>query len=374
MDKRYNHEEYQKIAKQKWQEEKTYSLESNPGDLYSIDTPPPTVSGTLHIGHIFSYTQTDIIARYKRMSGYSVFYPFGFDDNGLPTERYVEKKRKISSIQMPREEFIKICLEETHEAEKKFKELWQQIGISADWDSCYSTISTQVRKISQESFIELYKKGFIYRKKEPALYCTTCFTSVAQAELDDLEVSTQFNDIQFLATNGEKLIIGTTRPELLPSCVALVYNPADPKYQHLKGTKAIVPIFNYEVPILEDELVDMQKGTGLVMVCTFGDKNDIAWFKKFNLPYRQSIGLNGKWTEITGPLQGLKVHAAREKILQLLKEQNLLLNQKPVTHSVNVHERCKKEIEYILLSQWFIKILEFKDKFIELGNQINWHP
>ncbi len=374
MDKKYNHEQSEKESQIKWQEENTYSLKNNPGQIYTVDTPPPTVSGTLHIGHIFSYTQTDIIARYKRMRGFSVFYPFGFDDNGLPTERFVEKKRKISSFQMPSEEFIKICLEETKLAAQQFKILWQKIGLSVNWESNYSTISDEVRKLSQESFILLYKKGYIYRKKDIALYCTTCYTSVSQAELDDKEIDSFFNDIEFKTTDGKKLVIGTTRPELLPSCVALLYHPNDKRYQNLKNSKVIVPIYNYEVPILQDESVDPEKGTGLVMCCTFGDKKDIQWYKKFNLPYRQSIGLNGKWTEITGPLAGLKVHEARTKILEILKENGLLFSQKPIKHFVNVHERCKKEIEYIEIPQWFIKILEYKNEFLKMGNEIKWYP
>lgn len=374
MDKRYNHEQYEKTLQKQWQDQKTYSMENNPGKLYSIDTPPPTVSGTLHIGHIFSYTQTDIIARYKRMTGYSVYYPFGFDDNGLPTERYVEKKRKISAYSMSRSEFIKICTEESALAEEKFKELWQNIGISADWSKCYSTNSCEVRKISQESFIRLFNQKYIYRRKEIALYCTTCYTSVSQAELDDLEIQSFFNDIVFLSDKNEKLIIGTTRPELLPSCVALFYHPEDKRYKHLKNSNAIVPIYNYEVPILEDEKVNPEKGTGLVMCCTFGDKTDIEWYKKYKLPYKQSVGLDGRWTKITGPLQGMKVHDARKTILELLKENNLLINQKPITHAVNVHERCKKEIEFVEIPQWFVKILDYKNDFLQLGNEINWYP
>lgn len=374
MDKRFENQIQEPKLQKKWESQKTYSMKNNPGKIFSIDTPPPTVSGTLHIGHIFSYTQTDIIARYKRMSGYSVFYPFGFDDNGLPTERYVEKKRGISGFGMSRSEFIKICLEESHSVEEQFKELWQKIGISADWQNTYSTISPEVRKISQESFIRLLQSGFIYRKNEPALYCTTCFTSVAQAELDDIEVNSFFNDILFKTTNNETITIGTTRPELLASCVAILYNPEDTRYQHLADTKAIVPIYGFEVPILADDKVSIEKGTGLVMCCTFGDKTDIEWYKKFNFPFKQSVGLNGKWTSITGPLQNLKVHDARKKILELLKESGNLINQKPITHSVNVHERCKKEIEYIELSQWFIKILEHKQAFLQMGEKINWYP
>jgi len=374
MDKQYEYSSSEAQAQQKWELEKTYTLAHSSGPLYTIDTPPPTVSGTLHIGHIFSYTQTDIIARYKRMNGFSVFYPFGFDDNGLPTERYVEKKRDIRPQNMSRSEFIKQCLEETHEAEKQFINLWQRMGLSANFDSCYSTISDLARKLSQESFITLYKKGFIYRKHEPALYCTACQTSVAQAELDDAQKPSFFNDIIFKDAKGNDLVIGTTRPELLPSCVALLFNPADERYQHLRGAQATVPLFGHHVPILEDEKVSIEKGTGLVMCCTFGDKTDIEWYKKFKLPYKKSIGLDGRWLESTGFLAGLKVHDARTQVIEKLRESNLLLRQVAIAHSVNVHERCKKEIEFVALEQWFVNILDHKQKFLDLADQIAWYP
>lgn len=377
MDKKYDNKHFEEKLKNYWQENKTYALDKEAigkGNFFSVDTPPPTVSGSLHIGHIFSYTQTDIITRYQRMLGKSTFYPMGFDDNGLPTERFVEKKKKVSSFKLGRSEFIKLCLEVTHEVEEEFKQLWQKLGLSIDWNYTYSTISSDVRKLSQESFIRLLEKGFVYRKEEPALYCTACRTSVAQAELDDIEVDATFNDIQFKSQDGKPLTISTTRPELLSSCVALFYNPEDSRYKELKGQKAIVPIFNYEVPILEDESVEIEKGTGLVMCCTFGDKNDIEWYKKYKLPYKQSIDKAGRWVESTGPLAGLKFKEARAKILELAKEQGVLVNQKPIKHAVNVHERCKKEIEYSVLSQWFINILDHKQKFIELADKINWYP
>jgi len=373
MEKRYDSKKSELDAQQLWAKEQTYAAKNNPGKPFSIDTPPPTVSGTLHIGHICSYTQTDIIARYRRMSGYSVFYPFGFDDNGLPTEKYIEKKLKIRAHEMPRSEFIKTCLEFTKEVEQEFKNLWQQMALSVDWSVCYETISDKSRAVAQESFIELFKKGFVYRKNEPALYCNSCRTSVAQAELEDEEKSSQFNDIVFKSENGKDLIIGTTRPELLPSCVALLYNPNDERYQYLKNKKAIVPIFEQKVPIYEDEQVEIEKGTGLVMVCTFGDTTDVAWYKKFNLPYKQSIGFDGKFLPDTGVLAGLKVKPAREKILEELKNKNLLLQQKEITHTVNVH-KCGKPVEIIPLPQWFLKILDNKEKFLELADQINWYP
>lgn len=374
IDKKYDHKSQESLAQELWEKENTYSTQNNSGELYSIDTPPPTISGSLHIGHVFSYTQTDVIARYKRMTGYSVFYPFGFDDNGLPTEKFVEKKLNIKAQDIGRSEFIKLCLKETKEVEKEFKSLWQKIGLSIDWSKTYSTISKEVRKISQLSFLKLLKKDHIYRKEAPALYCTTCQTAVAQAELEDKECPTKFSDIIFKTKDNHDLIVATTRPELLGSCVALLYNPEDERYQSLKGQKVIVPIFNFEVPVLPDEKVEKSKGTGLVMVCTFGDKTDIEWYQKFSFPYKESITKSGKLSERTGPLAGLNVKQARKKILELLEEQNLLANQKEITHNVNVHERCKTPIEYIVSLQWFLKIIPYKEDFLKEGQKINWYP
>ena len=374
MEKKYDHIQCETNAQQQWNAEKTYTLENNPGPLFSIDTPPPTVSGKLHIGHIFSYTQTDILARFQRMAGNAVFYPFGFDDNGLATERFVEKKHDIRGHAMKRSDFIALCTKESHEAAEQFKALWQKMGLSADWRLVYSTISDSTRKISQQSFIELFDKGYLYRKQEPALYCTTCRTSVAQAELDDKEEASFFNDIIFKDSDGNDLIIATTRPELLPACAAILFNPEDLRYKKLHGKTATVPLFGHTVPILPDELVDIDKGSGLVMVCTFGDKTDIIWYKKHNLPYLQVIGFDGKCTENAGFLQGLAVAAARIAIIDKLKENNLLYAQKMITHSVGIHERCKKEIEFIIVPQWFISILPYKKDFLDAADEINWYP
>lgn len=373
MDKKYDHKAQEKAAQDKWSEQKTYQPDHTK-PLYSIDTPPPTVSGSLHIGHVFSYTQTDILARFQRLLGKNVFYPFGFDDNGLATERFVEKKLKIKAHGMPRSEFIAACLQETNLAAQEFKQLWRAIGLSANLDNTYSTISQNTRKISQISFVELYKKGYVYRRNEPTLYCAACRTSVAQAELDDQVQPSKFNDLVFKTTSDQEIIIGTTRPELLSSCVAIFYHPQDPRYQHLKDQMAIVPIFGNIVPILADESVSIDKGTGLVMCCTFGDKHDIEWYKKFNLPYRQSIGYNGKWLESTGPLANLNFKEARKTILELLAQAGLLKAQRDISHNVNVHERCKNEIEYLAIPQWYIKILDFKQELINQANQVKWYP
>ncbi|MBD3231298.1 valine--tRNA ligase [Candidatus Dependentiae bacterium] len=375
MDKRYDHLKYENEAREIWEKHNAYKFNpQSKKEIFSIDTPPPTVSGTLHTGHIFSYTHTDIIARFKRMQDKNVFYPMGFDDNGLPTERYVEKKHKIKASMLKRSEFIKLCLNETKIVEKEFEKLWKTVGLSIDWSKTYSTISKKVRKISQYSFIDLFKKNLVYRKQEPSLYCTTCQTSVAQAELDDAQISSTFNDLEFKTEKGKKLIIATTRPELLPACVAIFYHPEDQRYKHLKNKLAIVPIFNQKIKILPDEKVEKDKGTGLVMCCTFGDQTDIYWYKKYKLPFIQAIGFDGKLTKNTGPLEGLKVHQARKRTIELLQESGKLLNQKKINHNVNVHERCKQEIEYLILRQWFVKILDNKKYFLEMAEKIEWKP
>jgi valyl-tRNA synthetase len=374
MNKVYESAVCEKTAQQLWEQEKIYNYTHQlDKQTVSIDTPPPTVSGSLHIGHVFSYTHQDLIARYKRMRGFNVFYPMGFDDNGLPTERFVEKKLGLKAHNLKRSEFISLCLKETSLVEKDFEKLWRSLGLSIDWSKVYSTISDKARKTSQYSFIDLYKKGFVYRKQEPSLYCTTCRTSVAQAELDGIDVSSQFNDITFSIDN-QPFTIATTRPELLPACVALFFHPTDERYQKLIGKSAIVPIFGHTVPVLADDKVDKTKGTGLVMCCTFGDQTDIFWYKKHRLSFIQAVGLDGKWTTTTGPLAGLAVHEARKNVLELLKAANLLVGQKPITHAVNTHERCKQEIEFQILSQWFIKILDYKEDFLQRGEEISWYP
>lgn len=378
MNKNYENAACEKAAQALWEQEKIYQFKqtasiTHDNNVISIDTPPPTVSGSLHIGHVFSYTHQDLIARYKRLRGYNVFYPMGFDDNGLPTERFVEKKHGIKAHMLKRSEFTSLCLKETELVEKDFEKLWRSLGLSIDWTKLYSTISDKARKTAQYSFIDLYKKGFIYRKQEPSLYCTTCRTSVAQAELDSADVTSTFNDITF-TIKGQPITIATTRPELLPACVAVFCHPDDKRYEQYIGASAIVPVFGQQVPVLADDKVDPAKGTGLVMCCTFGDQTDIFWFKKHKLPFVQAVGLDGKWTTITGPLAGMPVHDARKKVLELLKEQNLLVGQKAITHAVSTHERCKQEIEYQILSQWFVNILDHKAEFLQRGEEITWYP
>ena len=369
-----NFKEIEEKCRNFWEKEGIYKFDQkSKKKIYSVDTPPPTVSGEMHIGHACSYAQQDFIIRYKRMKGFNIFYPFGTDDNGLPTERLVEKNLNVKAKDMPRDEFIKLCLEFLKKERPKFIQDWKNIGISCDWDIIYSTIDAHSRKISQWSFLDLFKKGRLYRKDAPAMWCPECKTGVAQVEAKDKEIDSIFNDITF-TTGKEKITISTTRPELLPACVAVFYNPSDKRYKKLKGKKAKVPLFDFEVPIMEDIRADPEKGTGLVMCCTFGDQTDMEWQKAHNLPIKMAISEEGKMTDIAEEFQGLKIKEARRAIIQKLKENGLLTSQKPIKHAVNVHERCGTEIEFIKSKQWFVKYLDLKKDMLKWGNKLKWHP
>ena len=369
-----NLKELEKKWREYWEKEGIYKFDlKSTKKIYSVDTPPPTVSGEMHIGHACSYSQQDFLVRYKRMQGFNIFYPFGTDDNGLPTERLVEKTLNIKAKDMPRGEFIKICLEFLKKELPRFIQDWKNIGISCDWDIYYSTINEHSRKISQWSFLDLYKKGRLYRKDAPAMWCPECKTGVAQVEAQDKEIDATFNDIIF-TVGKEKLTISTTRPEMLPACVAVFYNPSDKRYKKLKGKKAKVPLFNFEVPIMEDIRADPEKGTGLVMCCTFGDQTDMEWQKAHNLPIKMAISPEGTMTDLAGELKGMKIKEARKVIIQKLKDAGLLTAQKPIKHVVNVHERCGTEIEFIKSKQWFVKYLDLKKDMLKWGKELKWHP
>ena len=357
-----------------WEKEKIYSFNlSSKSKIYSVDTPPPTVSGRMHIGHAFSYSQQDFIVRFKRMRGYNIFYPFGTDNNGLPTERLVEKKREVRSKNIPRADFIKMCNDFIKEELPLFIQDWKNIGISCDWNLKYSTIDDDSRRISQWSFLDLYKKGRMYRKDAPAMWCPECRTGVAQVEVQDKEIDSTFNEIIF-RIGKEDLKIATTRPELLPACVAVFYHPDDKKYKKYKGKTAKVPLFNFDVPIMEDKRVDIKKGTGIVMCCTFGDQTDMEWQKAYNLPIKMAINEDGKMTPLSGKYSGMKIKEARKKIIEDLKNAKLLTSQIPIKHFVNVHERCGTEIEFVKSKQWFVRYMDLKSDLLKWGKELNWHP
>tara|TARA_Y100000310_G_scaffold243038_1_gene247402 strand:- start:3316 stop:5637 length:2322 start_codon:yes stop_codon:yes gene_type:complete len=357
--------------KKYWEKEKTYSFDKNKSNIYSIDTPPPTVSGEMHIGHAFSYSQQDFIARYKRMKGYNVFYPFGTDDNGLPTEKLIENKTNVRSKEMSREKFIKLCLTTLKDILPDFIKDWKDLAISCDYKILYSTIDDNSRKISQEYFIDLYNKGEIYQKEFPTIWDTRFQTPVAQAELEDKEKKTLFTTIKFLSER-KTLPISTTRPELLGACVAVFVNPKDNRYKNLIGKKAKVPIAGHEVPIKADDSAEIDKGTGVLMVCSYGDKYDVDAIQRHKLIPK--IIFNKDGTLNSKNYKGLKIKEARKQILEDLKEKNLIIKQEEITHNVNVYEKSQEEIEFIPTEQWFIKILDKKKKFISLGKKIEWLP
>lgn len=392
---------------------------------FVIDTPPPTVSGSLHMGHIYSYTQADFIARFQRMIGKNVFYPMGFDDNGLPTERLVEKTKKTKAHLHSREDFIKMCDEVAEGARKDFRNLFESIALSVDWNQEYHTISDESRRISQLSFLDLYKKGEVYRKLQPMFWDPIDQTAIAQAEIEEKELDSFENYIWFGLINDEqikkheagqkisweeleKVEIMTTRPELLAACVALVVHPDDAhKY---KGKKAVTPLFNAIVPIIADDKVDKEKGTGVVMCCTFGDETDIGWWKKHNLETRVILNKFGKLdlaslrAERSNPenknwiaasdslnpprndeffkiLEGMRADhqdkklSAKHKSIELLEQNGLTAREKkPIKHSVKCAERSGSPLELIPTNQWFVKVIDHKEDLKEKADECKWHP
>jgi valyl-tRNA synthetase len=375
LSKEYHPAEVEKKWKERWETWGIYRFdEGRPKPIFSIDTPPPTVSGEMHLGHAFSYSQMDFIARYKRMKGHNLFYPFGTDDNGLPTERLIESRKGVKAREMGREAFVRLCLETLREIRPGFIQGWKDIGLSPDWSLDYSTIDDHCRRISQRSFLRLYQKGRVYRKETPFLWCPSCHTAISQVELEDRERESSFSDIVFRREDGGDLIIGTTRPELLPACVAVFVHPEDERYAALVGKKVRVPLFHQEVVIRADERVDPSKGTGAVMCCTFGDMTDIEWYLQHNLPLKVAITPDGRMTELAGKYAGMELKEARRAILEDLGETGLLVVSRSITHHVNVHERCGTEIEILNTQQWFIRYLDLKEEFLEAGRKIRWFP
>ncbi|MEI7668817.1 MAG: class I tRNA ligase family protein, partial [Pseudomonadota bacterium] len=377
LPKNYDPQEAEPRLQKFWEENQVYNWEEQEPreNTFVIDTPPPTVSGLLHMGHIFSYTQADFIARYQRMKGKTVFYPMGFDDNGLPTERLVEKEKKVRGKEMPREEFVKLCREVVKSAEEEFRNLFKSSAISFDWNQEYQTISDDVCKLSQESFLDLLAKGEAYRDFRPTYWDWVDQTAIAQAEIENKEMQGVMNEIEFTLEDGAQLIIATTRPELLGACVAVMYHPEDVNADKYKDKFAITPLFGVKVPMIADDLVERDKGTGLVMCCTFGDDTDKEWWRKHGLPLKAILSKEGKIENSSIlELNGLKPKQANAKILELLQESGNLLKQTQIIHSVKCAERSGTPIEIIPTEQWFIKITDKKEALLEKGNECNWYP
>ncbi len=357
-----------------WEKNKTYKFNPERGRIYSIDTPPPTISGNMHIGHAFSYSQQDFIARYRRMKE-NVFYPFGTDDNGLPTERLIERLKNVKSKEMSRNDFIKLCLKTLKEITPNFIQDWKNLGVSCDYNICYSTIDENSRRLSQKSFIELYKKNLIYKKDFPTLWCPECQTAIAQAELEDLEKESEFIYIKAELENNENIVYATTRPELLHACVCISVHENDGRYKKLTGKKAKIPISNKWVKIITDKSAKIDFGTGAVYWCPYGDKNDLDFLNRHKefIP-KPVLNKDGRLNENAKEYKGLKVKEARKKIIEDLKKINAVEKIEPIKHVVNVHDKCGTEIEFIPTEQWFIKILDKKNKLINQGKKINWFP
>jgi valyl-tRNA synthetase len=375
IPKRYNPRTAEPALQETWTKNGVYDFDPHAAaPRFSIDTPPATVSGNLHLGHVFSYSHTDFIARFRRMRGENVFYPMGFDDNGLPTERLVEKREGVRPQEIGREAFVALCEQTSAGAEAAYRALWQRLGLSIDWRYSYRTINSSVQRLAQWSFRDLYTKGLVYREDAPAIWCPECQTAIAQAEVRDLERESTFYTLQFRLPDGSPLPIATTRPELLPACVAVFVNPEDDRYTAYLGQPIPIPLFGREVPLLADEAADPAKGSGAVMCCTFGDVTDVAWWRQFDLPLIDVLGKDGRLTTAAGPYADLTIAAARAAILADLAAAGDLSGAAPIAQTIRAHERCDTPLETIICPQWFVRVLDFKNEFLAAGAQIVWHP
>ena len=428
VPKHFDQDEAQQRFHDRWQELGVYDYDPSKGreETFVVDTPPPTVSGSLHVGHVFSYTQTDVVVRYQRMRGKNIFYPMGWDDNGLPTERRVQnyfhircdpstpyeenlelepatsKMRKKPARLVSRQNFIEICAELTKVDEEAFKGLWQSLGISIDWSLEYATIDEHCRTIAQRSFRDLFDKGHVYTTHAPTMWDVDFQTAVAQAEVEDKEEPGAYHKIEFAVEDSDaSFVIATTRPELLPACVGVCAHPDDDRYKPLFGKNAVTPIFHAPVPIFASELADPEKGTGVLMVCTFGDATDVLWWREQNLALRQVVQRNGRMAEVEfgseafpslkpedanaryAEVAGRNLKQARNAIVEQLRDpagsatgNGAPLQGEPegMTHAVRYYEKGDRPLEYVPTRQWFCRLLDKKDELLRKGEEVQWHP
>jgi valyl-tRNA synthetase len=388
----------------RWERDRTYRFDHgrDRADVFSIDTPPPYVSGNLHIGHVFSYTHTDVTARFQRMRGKTVFYPMGWDDNGLPTERRVQDHfhvrcdpalpyepgmpvpepadRKQPPLRISRRNFVELCTLLTTADEQKYEQLWRRLGLSVDWSLTYTTIGERAQRASQRAFLRGLASGDVYHAQAPTAWDVDFGTGVAQAEQEERQVPGAYHRLAFTGPDGGVIEIETTRPELLPACVALVAHPDDERYRHLFGANARTPLFDACVPIRPHRLADPDKGTGIAMVCTFGDATDVLWQRELDLPMISVIGRDGRFlaADIGGPyhrLAGLRVPQARRVIVELLAESGRLIGEpRPITHAVKFFERGERPLEIVTSRQWFIRTLAHQDALLAAGRELRWQP
>lgn len=380
-EKRWNKELESEIFNS-WKDSQVYKFDKNsPAKVYSIDTPPPYVNTPIHIGHATTYCLMDMFARYKRMSGFNVLFPLGLDKNGLPIEMAAEKKFKIKMLQTPRDEFIKKCKIMLEEAGGASENSFLRLGIGFNsWTKgnevgqIYETDSDDYRALTQQTFIEMWKKGLIYEDERINNFCPGCQTTLADAEVDYEDKQSYFNDIKFkVKETNEEIVIGTTRPELISTCGMVIFHPDDDRYKHLDGKTAITPIYEREVPIKAHPQASIDKGTGLVMMCSAGDLADIRFFREMNLDPKIAIETNGTMNEIAGPLQGLRVKEARKKIIELIKEKSLLVDQKQTIHRTPICERSKDEIEFIAMKEFYVKQIDYKEDMLKIAKELNFY-
>ncbi len=428
LPKHFDSQTAEKRWDETWQDQGLHHWDSarSRAETFVVDTPPPTVSGSLHVGHVFSYTHTDVIVRYKRMRGFNIFYPMGWDDNGLPTERRVQnyfhvrcdptqhyeenleakeataKKRKERPKLVSRKNFIELCHELTEVDEQAFKDLFTRLGLSVDWRQTYATIDDRCRKQAQLSFIDLHQKGHVYQTFSPTMWDVDFQTAVAQAEVTDKPKQGHFHHIEFgVEGSDESFVIATTRPELLPACVGVTAHPNDARFKSLFGKKAVTPLFKVPVPIFPSELADPEKGTGILMVCTFGDQTDVHWWRTEKLALRQIIGRTGRLEPVEygsddypsldaeaanryyAELVDKSVTQARAAIVEQLREPAgsatgkgapLQKEPEPVQQAVKYFEKGERPLEFLSTRQWFVKLLEKKEQLLEKGREIHWHP
>jgi len=413
----------------RWEEQGTYRFDRDHPreDVFSIDTPPPTVSGSLHVGHVFSYTHTDTIARFQRMRGKEVFYPMGWDDNGLPTERRVQNyygvacdtslpydpsfttptpvaerpkdQQKLMPVAISRRNFVELCAQLTAADEVVFEQLWRTLGLSVDWSMTYATIDPHSQRVAQRAFIRNLARGEAYQNEAPVLWDVDFTCAVAQAELEDRDRPGAYHRIPFARTDtGEPIYIETTRPELLPACVALVAHPTDERYQALFDTTVRTPLFDVEIPVRAHELADPEKGSGIAMICTFGDLTDVIWWRELDLPTRSVVTPNGRiatdtpeW--ISSPagqsayaeLAGKKIAGAQQRIVELLVAADALDGEpRKIVHPVKFFEKGDRPLEIITSRQWYLRNGgraftdangdDLREALLRRGKELQWHP
>jgi valyl-tRNA synthetase len=394
-------------------------------ETFSIDTPPPTTSGELHIGHVFGYAQQDVLARYKRMAGFNVAYPMGWDNNGLPTERRTQnvlgirpnpslpydpewkprrdktEKEKRDPEEVSRRSFIECCLQITREDQAAFEAVWRALALSVDWTLTYETIDEHSRRISQLSFLDLVEKGHVYQAVAPSMWDADDQTAVSQAEVEDRPTAGAFHDLRFEVEGeaegqiegGRDFVVSTTRPELLAACVAVAAHPDDERYRDLFGLNAITPLYRAPVPIVAADHADPEKGTGILMICTFGDAADVDFWRGSSLPLRQLIGRDGRMLPVDfaeppfesldpaaanrawQALQGRTVKQARREVVEQLDGSGALVGEpRPIQHDVKFYERGHRPLEFVSSRQWFVRVLEHKQALLEQGRKIHWDP